>query len=140
MFICLQDLPQLRSLYLNWTSPEPVVFGDTLMGLTQLRSLHLSWTSPEPVMFGDALMGLTQLETLDFHLSDFSGLQQLPPHNTSLTLHTFKLLDVAMVPCLQSCSGLQRLKLHSAAGVHKHAVALRAQATSITSDCMACRC
>ena len=97
LFRCLKDLPHLRFLYLSWASPEPVMIGATLMALTQLRSLNLSWTSPEPVMFGDALMGLTQLETLDLHLADFSALQQLPPHITSLMLHTWKLLDMADV-------------------------------------------
>ena len=106
LFLCLKDLPRLRSLYLSWASPEPVTFEETLMGMTQL-------------------------ETLDLQLSDFSGLQQLPPHVTSLSLCFCKLLDMATAPCLQSCSGLQSLVLKSDAGVRRHAVALSAQAIQI---------
>ena len=91
--------------------------------LPQLRSLNMSWGSFEPVIFGDALMGLTQLKTLDSNLLDFSGLQQLPPHVTSLSLRTWKLLDMATAPCLQSCSGLHSLAIDSDAGVHRNAVA-----------------
>ena len=75
-------------------------------------------------MVRDTLMRLTQLETLDLKLSHLSGLQQLPPHVTSLRLHAQELLDMAMAPCLQSCPGLQRLELSSEHGVHGHAVAL----------------
>ena len=122
LFIRVKDLPQLRSLHLSWASREPVMFGDTLMGLTQLKSLFLSWASPEPVMYGDILMGLTRLESLNLHLADCTRLQQLPPHITSLTLHTWRLLDMATAP-LKSCPGLQCLKLESDAGEHTYAVA-----------------
>ena len=111
--------------------------------LSELRMLYLKWASPEPVIFGDALMGLAQLETLELELSDFRRLQQLPPHVKSLGLGTWKLLDMAMVPCLQSCSSLQSLEFDSDAGVRRDAVALSTEAISlrlsITRDCMTCR-
>lgn len=71
------------------------------------------------MLFGNALNGLTQLETLDLHLSDFSALPELPAHVTSLGLHTWKLLDMAAAPCLQSCSRLKSLMLECEAGEHK---------------------
>ena len=82
----------------------------------------MEWGASEPVIFGDVLMGLTQLKTLDLTLLHFSGLQQLPPHVTLLRLHSWKLLDIAMVPCLQSCSGLQSLELVGAQGLCRYAV------------------
>ena len=88
----------------------------------------MDWASPEPMLFGDALRGLTQLDTLELDLSDFSELQQLPPHVTDLSLHTRQLLDMATAPCLQSCSGLHSLMLEASAGVHRCAVTLSAQA------------
>ena len=90
--------------------------------LPHLRSLAMEWGSSEPVIFGDVLRGLTQLKTLDLTLLHFSGLQQLPPHVTLLRLHSWKLLDIAMVPCLQSCSGLQSLELVGAQGLCRYAV------------------
>ena len=86
--------------------------------LSQSRSLYLSWASPEPVIFGDTLTRLGQLETLDVDLSDFSGLQQLPPRVTSLGLHAWNLLDMATAPGLQSCSRLQSMELISTEGGH----------------------
>ena len=109
LFMCCKDLPQLRSLYLSWASPEAVASGDTLMELTQLESLEL-------------------------HLSHFSALQQLPPHVTYLGLCTWNLLDMATAPCLQSCSGLHSLELISDAGVRKYAVASQRPSNSIWSQ------
>ena len=88
----------------------------------QLRALDLSWISPEPVIFGDTLTRLTQLQDVCIRLLDFSGLAQLPHHVTTLSLATSGLLDVAAVPCLQSCSGLRRLKLECDMGMHTDAV------------------
>ncbi len=81
-------------------------------------------------MVGDTLMRLTQLETLKLKLSDLSGLQQLPPHVTSLRLHAQQHLNMAMAPCLHSCSGLQSLDLFCEQGVHGYAVAFERPSNS----------
>ena len=93
----LQDLPQLRSLDVEWASREPVIFGDTLTRLTQLRDMKL-------------------------RLLDFSGLAQLPPHVTSSSLQTSEVLDMAAAPCSQSCSSLRSLRLESHMRVYMDAV------------------
>ncbi len=88
-----------------------------LQDWSQLRSLDLSWASPEPVMFGDTLTRLTQLEDVSLNLRDCSGLEQLPPHVTALSLQTSSVLDMAAMPCLQCCSSLRRLRLDCNTGV-----------------------
>ena len=92
-------------------------------GLSELRSLDLTWDSPEPVRFGGTLMGLKQLETVHLALPDFSGVEQLPPHVTCLTLHASKHLDMRAVPCLQRCSSLRTLLLQLKKGGHRRALA-----------------
>ena len=96
MFVCTDTLPDHTSLL-------------CCKALHQWISLYFSWASTEPLIYGDALIWLTQLDYMSLHLPDFSRLQQLPPHVTALSLRTRKLLDMAMAPCLQSCSGLQCL-------------------------------
>ena len=92
-------------------------------GLSQLRSLNLGWDSPEPVIFGETLMGLKQLEHLSLALPDFSGLEQLPPHVTGLILHASKHLDMAVAPCFQRCPSLRSLLLKTDKGGHSPALA-----------------
>ena len=110
-------------------------------GLPQLRALDLSWASPEPVIFGNTLMRLTQVVNMELKLPDFSRLEQLPPHITQLRLHAWELLDMAAVPCLQCCSSLQSLWLQVDKGVHCHAPAGRVQVIAhFLGDSAACRC
>ena len=87
---CLVRLTRLE-LLLDLCCPRMAVPHSTLLMLQdwpQLRSLDLSWASPEPVMFGDTLTRLTQLEDVSLNLRDCSGLEQLPPHVTALSLQT----------------------------------------------------
>ena len=116
---CLVRLTRLE-LLLDLCCPQMAVPHSTLLMLQdwpQLRSLDLSWASPEPVMFGDTLTRLTQLEDVSLNLRDCSGLEQLPPHVTALSLQTSGVLDMAAMSCLQCCSSLRRLRLDCNTGV-----------------------
>ena len=74
-------------------------------------------------MFEDTLMRLTQLGVISLELLDFSGLEKLPPNVMFLSLQTWKVLDMAATPCLQSCSSLQSLSLRANKAVPSHAIA-----------------
>ena len=102
-------------LVLRWLCPTTLLFKCRKV-LSQLRCLDLSWDSPEPVRFGETLMGLKQLETMHLVLPDFSGLEQLPPNVTCLTLHASKHLDMAAAPCLWRSSSLRILMLQANKG------------------------
>ena len=84
----------------------------------------LSWACHKPVIFGDTLLKFTQLETLDLCLSDFTKVEHLPPHVTSLTLDAKEHLDMTMAPWLLCCSSLRSLYIQTNKGEHSHAPTL----------------
>ena len=84
------------------------------------------------------MMRLTQLGAVSLALPDLSGLEQLPPHVTFLSLHTWEALDIAGAPCLQSCSSLQTLLLTAHKGMASHALAERTPSSCILPAVAAC--
>ena len=77
----------------------------------------------EPVIFGSSLSQLTQLDIVTLNLTDFSGLEHLPPHVSSLNLSAWEHLDMTVAPWLLRCSSLQSLVLQTSKGEHSHALA-----------------